>query len=302
MKQDISSNLITWLIVSLLAISLFFTFNLLVIEYIRILILGMSLAIITITFPGTFQKNHIRVCFIAGAYAYVLWLMDPAVNGAAFFGEGAKAMNFYRIITLIILITATFIWIFPRFAKKISFENFFANFTKNDIYTIVGILSVGVLYTLIEMAHAHAEKSSLANAILKSSKFVDCTLLYVILLHGLSINENAVKKRIYTLLYAFLIFAVFTSLIGAGKAAAAYYSIRIPKKLEKSTGASRKRRLLKMREKLLKVFSLNSHETLIVYEAGYAAGQNQWHKSLELLKKASTYPKSFYHCIVYHIF
>ena len=284
-------KVIMWLIVSMLAISLFFTFHLLVVEYIRILILGMSLAIVSITNANALHKSHVKVYLVAGAYAYVLWLLDPAVNGVAFFGEGAQAFNFYRVVTLSILIVSTVLWLFPLITRKISFKDFFSNFTKTDFYILIGILSVGILFMLMESARAITEKTSVVEAVLQGTKFIDCALIFFLILQG-SFEENKVgKKYIYTLLYAFLFFAIFTSLVGAGKAAAAYYTARIPKKLEKSLGATRTKKLLMMREKLLRVFSLNSHEALVVYEAGYAAGQKNWRKSLDKLKEAEKFPK-----------
>lgn len=291
MKRTPLEKTIMWLMVSLLAISLLSCLNLLIVEYVRILILGMSLAIICITFPGEFQKNYVRVCFIAGSYAYILWLFDPAINGVAFFGEGAKAFNFYRVVSLGIILIATVLWILPLLARKISYKEFASKFTQNDMYVLIGILSVGVMLTLMEIARAYTEKTSVVEAILKGTKLIDCALVYILILRGTADNEFSEKKRVYTLLYAFLFFSVFTSLVGAGRAAAAYYTVRTPPKLEKSKGPTRQRRLLQLREKLLRVFSLNSHEALIVYEAGYAAGQKQWGESLEKLNKASTIPR-----------
>jgi len=287
MKRTHPERIIMWLMVSLLAVSLLFCLNLLVVEYIRILILGMSLAILCVTFPGNFYKSHIRVSFIAGAYAYVLWLFDPAVNGVAFFDEGAKVFNFYRIVSLGILLTAAVIWLFPVATRKISFEEFKEKFTKNDIYVLIGILSVGVLLTLMEVTRAYSEKRSFAEAVLKGTKLIDCALVYILILRGSLRGRSSEKKRVYTLLYAFLIFCVFTSLVGAGQVAVAYYKVRIPEKLEKSVGVTRAKRLAELRERLLRVFSLNSHEALIIYEAGYSAGQKQWKRSLEQLNKAS---------------
>jgi len=291
MKRTQLEKTIMWLMVSLLAVSLMFCLNLLIVEYIRILILGMALAIVCITYPGEFQKSYIRVCFIAGAYAYILWLFDPAINGAAFFGEGAKAFNFYRTVTFGILLIATVIWVFPLLTRKISYKVFTANFSQSDMYVFIGILSVGVMLTLMEIARAYTEQTSVAEAILKGTKLIDCALVYILIIRGTADNEFSEKKRVYTLLYAFLFFCVFTSLVGAGRAAVAYYTVRISPKLEESKGPTRRRRLLKMREKLLRVFSLNSHEALIVYEAGYAAGQKQWGESLKKLNTASKIPR-----------
>jgi len=276
-----------WLMVSLLAVSLLFCLNLLIVEYIRILILGMALAILCVTFPHDFHKNHIRMSFIAGAYAYVLWLFDPAVNGIAFFGEGAKVFNFYRIVSVGILLAAMFIWLFPLITRKVSYKEFEGKFTKRDIYIFIGILSVGILLTLMEIIRAYNEKTSFGEAALKGTKLIDCALVYMLIIRGAATNEISEKKRAYTLLYAFLIFCVFTSLVGAGRAAVAYYRVRIPKKIEKSAGAIRTRRLVDLRERLLRIFSLNSHEALVVYEAGYAAGQKQWKKSLNKLNASS---------------
>ena len=291
MKRTPLEKTIMWLMVSLLAVSLLFCLNLLVVEYIRILILGMSLAIICITFPGEFQKSYARVCLIAGAYAYVLWLFDPAINGVAFFGEGAKALNFYRITSLGILLIATILWLFPLLTRKISYKEFAGKFTKNDLYVFIGILSIGGMLALMEMARAHTANTSVVDAALKGTKLIDCALVYILILRGTADNELSEKKRIYTLLYAFLFFCVFTSLVGAGRTAVAYYTVRIPPKIEKSSGAARQKRLLELREKLLRVFSLNSHEALIVYEAGYAAGQKRWGESLGKLNKASKIPR-----------
>lgn len=291
MKRTHPERIIMWLMVSLLAVSLLFCLNLLIVEYIRILILGMALAILCVTFPDNFHKSHIRVSFIAGAYAYVLWLFDPAVNGVAFFGEGAKVFNFYRIVSFGLLLTAASIWLFPLITRKISYKEFKGKFTQRDIYIFIGILSVGVLLTLMEIIRAYNEKTSFVEATLKGTKLIDCALVYVLVIRGKSTNEVSEKKRVYTLLYAFLIFCVFTSLVGAGRAAVAYYKVRIPEKLEKSDGAIRRKRLLELRERLLRVFSLNSHEALVVYEAGYFAGKKQWKESLEQLSKASKIPR-----------
>jgi len=291
MKRTSSEKVITWLMVSLLAVSLLFCLNLLVVEYIRILILGMTLAIVCVTFPGVFHKNHIRVGFIAGAYAYILWLFDPAVNGIAFFGEGAKVFNFYRIISLGILLTAIGIWLFPLAARKTSYKEFINKFSKGDMYVFISILSVGALLTLMEVVRAYNDKTSFVEAILKGTKLIDCALIYMLIVCGSVENETSEKKRVYTLLYAFLIFSVFISLVGAGQVAVAYYKVRIPRKLEKSLGTTRQRKLIKLRDNLLRVFSLNSHEALVVYEAGYAAGQKKWKESLISLNNASKIPR-----------
>jgi len=292
MKQKSPEKIIVWLMVSLLVISLLFCLNLLIVEYIRILILGMALAIICITYPGEFQKSHLRVGFIAGAYAYALWLFDPAVNGVDFFGEGAMVFNFYRVVSLSILLFATAIWLFPVLTRKVLFKNFLAKFTQGDMYVLIGILSVGILLTLMEIVRAYNDKTSIVEAALKGTKLIDCALVYILIMRGVLSNGGfSEKKRVYTLLYAFLFFSVFTSLVGAGRAAAAYYNVRIPEKLEKSIGTARQRKLIKLRENLLRIFSLNSHETLVVYEAGYAAGRKQWKESLDKLNKASKIPR-----------
>ncbi len=291
MKHMPPEKIIMWLMVSLLAVSLLFCLNLLIVEYIRIFILGVALAIVCISFPGEFHNSYIRVCFIAGAYAYVLWLFDPAVNGVDFFGEGAKAFNFYRVVSLGILLIAIIIWIFPLLTKKVSSKFFFGKFTKNDVYVFIGILSIGVLLALMEIMRAYTEKTSVIDAALKGTKLIDCALIYILILRGTSGKMVFEKERVYTLLYAFLFFSVFTSLVGAGRAAVAYYRVRIPPKLEKSTGAIRQRELSKMREKLLRIFSLNSHEALVVYEAGYVAGERNWKESLKKLDKASKMPR-----------
>ena len=292
MKRTSPEKIIMWLMVSLLAVSILFCLNLLIVEYIRVLILGMALAIVCITYPGEFQKNHVRVGFIAAAYAYALWLFDPAVNGVAFFGEGAIVFNFYRVVSFSILLAATAIWLYPVATRKVSFKNFLFKFTQGDKYVLIGILSVGILLTFMEIIRAYNEKTSIIEAALKGTKLIDCALVYILIMRGvLSNGGSSEKKRIYTLLYAFLFFSVFTSLVGAGRAAVAYYRVRVPEKLEKSVGITRQRRLIKLREKLLRIFSLNSHETLIVYEAGYAAGRKQWKESLDRLNKASKIPR-----------
>ena len=279
--------------VSLLAVSILFCLNLLVVEYIRILILGMALAIVCITYPGEFQKSHVRVGFIAAAYAYALWLFDPAVNGVAFFGEGARVINFYRIVSFSILLSATVIWLFPVATRKVSFKDFLFKFTQGDKYILIGILSIGVLLTLLEIVRAYNEKTSIIEAALKGTKLIDCALVYILIVRGIVTDRSfSEKKRIYTLLYAFLFFSVFISLVGAGRAAVAYYRVRVPEKVMKATGITRQRRLIKLRERLLRIFSLNSHETLVIYEAGYAAGRKQWEASLEKLNEASKIPRS----------
>jgi len=291
MKRTTPEKIIMWLMVSLLAVSLLFCLNLLIVEYIRILILGMSLAIVCITFPGEFHKSYVRVCFIAGAYAYLLWLFDPAINGVAFFGEGAKALNFYRIVSLGILLIATAIWLFPLITRKISLKQFSEKFTTGDIYVFIGILSVGAMLALMEIARAYTEKTNVVEAALKGTKLIDCALVYMLIARGSLNDAFSERKRVYTLLYAFLVFSIFTTLVGAGRAAVAYYTVRIPPKLDRSIGASRQRRLMDLREKLLRVFSLNSHEALIVYEAGYAAAKKEWGESLKKLDEASKIPR-----------
>ena len=145
MKRTSLEKTIMWMVISLLAISILFCFNLLIVEYIRILILGISLAIVCVTYPGEFQKSNARVSFIAGSYAYMLWLFDPAINGVAFFGEGAITFNFYRVISLSVLLIATFLWLFPLLTRKISYKVFARKFTQGDIYVLIAIFSIGIM-------------------------------------------------------------------------------------------------------------------------------------------------------------
>ena len=194
MKQWRSGNIIMWLLVSLLVVSLPFCLSLLVVEYIRIFILGTALAIIAITFPGAFHKTHIRMCLIAGAYAYALWLFDPAVNGVAFFGKGAIAFNGYRIITSIILLIAILTLIFPVITRKSSLKDFLGGFTKTDGYILIGICVVGLLFTFMEMARSVSEHTPIIQAVFRGTKLIDFAFVYVLVVRCSNDKESLEKK------------------------------------------------------------------------------------------------------------
>ncbi len=291
MRRNRPENIVLWLLVGILVISLPFCFKLLLVEYVRLFILGTALALVCVTFPRAFQDSYYRMCFLAGAYAYTLWLLDPAVNGVAFFGQGAKAFNTYRILSLLILLAATVVWVFPLVTRKEAFAGFMSRFTQADGYVLVGICCVGLMFTVMESVRAMKGGGGLADGLMRGTKFIDCALAYLLVVRCSQSNATAERRRVYTLAISFLAFCVFASLVGAGRAAAAYHVARIPPKMDVSKGLERRNKLKTLRENLLRVFSLNSREALIVYEAGYRAGREEWEASLKQLEKKSPFPR-----------
>lgn len=285
----------TGLFITLSAISFLFSTRLLLVEYLRFLIYGMGLAIVFLSMRTTFLRRYVTLCMLAGGYAYMVHALDPAVSGVALFSTPAPAFNTYRVISLTIVATAAVWWLKRDVRAAGSWSEWLAALEPRHRYALGILLLGGVLLTMLEILRAFDTQTSVMQAILRGTKWIDWACIYLAIVCGLGsepVEESAAPPPY--VLYALLTFCGAVTLVGGLRATDAYYQARLPSKLDVLQGRRRLQLLLNTvtpREQLLRVFSLNSHEALLVFEAGYYAGLQDREKYRARMRQLERYPR-----------
>lgn len=261
--------------IALAAVSLACSMHLLLLEYLRFLVLGVALALVFVALHDTFMQRYACLCLLAGGYAYMVQALDPAVSGVAIFSTPAPALNVYRVVSLILVATAAVWWLIRAVRSAGSWATWLAELDWRDRYALGALFALGMLLMVLEVLRAVTTHTSLAQAVLRGTKWIDWCCIYLAIVCGAREAPRAPRHHSHLLVYTFLVFCGAVSVLGGLRATHAYYQARIPKKIDSAHGRRREQLLrgaLMPREQLLKVFSLNSREALLVFEAGYYAG------------------------------
>ncbi len=184
-----------------------------------------------------------------------------------------------------ILIFALIIWISPLLFKKISFKSFFHNYNKRDGYFLLIISSISLIFFGIETAYNIREGKPIFSGNFFYIKYVDYTIIYLLIIRPVYPERIAKKLRVKFLVFSFLISIAIITITGAAKAAKAYSVVRAAPEFTQDLDKNN------YREKLLRVFSLNSSEAFLLYEAGYNAGIRRWQDSKDLLDLTDPYER-----------
>jgi hypothetical protein len=274
-----------------MAVSLFFCLNLLLMEYLRLMILGMALACVYVTFPRSFACYFAGVCFLAVAYGYTYLMLDPSLNGISLMGEPVQAFNSYRVLTLGLLCVCALMVLQPYLLRQREFSELKAQFTPVDVRVLIALGSVTAIYTVLDALHAIQSHHSVVQALLRGTKGVDLALVYL-LVRSLTANPPYRRRHANLLCYAFLAFCAFATLVGGIRATRAYNKSRFPQRIDEYLGSRRRGAMVGVREKLLRVFALSSRETRLVFEAGYHAGQADWEAAGRVLARSARFPRA----------
>jgi hypothetical protein len=279
-------NVLLILLVMLIGVSAAFCISLSLMEYLRIFILGIALALIFAAFPRSFGRSYARKCVLAGAFVFVLYALDPNTNSILKFGSAQGMVSGYRMLSFLILLAAMVLWLLPLVIRKISFRDWRKQFTRTEIYLIAILVSFGIVTMVLELLFVQEGATTMYNSILRGTKIIDCVFLFLLVTHAFDTQGSEGMWRYTVLIISFLIFCAFSSLVGGARAARAYHAARLPRKNTPQAAGT-----IDTREKLLRVFSLNSREAWNVYEAGYAAGMRDWKTVHARLKATETYPR-----------
>jgi len=277
-------NVLLILLVMVMAVSLAFCTSLSLMEYLRLFILGCAAALIFAAYPQTFGKSYTRKSILGCAYAFILYALDPNTNSTIKFGDVQSASIAYRLLTGIIIIAAVIIWLIPIATREIHIKEWGKQFSRIELYVIAILVSFGLVGMVLEMLFIDEGVSSFFSSVLRGTKIIECIMVFMLITHALDSKAGTGNWRYTILVIALLSFCAFTSLVGGARAFAAYRTARLTKWNTSGKNVSR--------EKLLRVFSLNSREAWTIYEAGYAAGKREWDLAHTRLKQAENYQRN----------
>ncbi|MBG7617562.1 MAG: hypothetical protein IZT57_04255, partial [Chloroflexi bacterium] len=279
-------NVLLFLLVMVLAVSLAFCSSLSLMEYLRIFILGSAVALLFATFPRTFGASYTRKCVLGFSYAFILYALDPNTNSVIKFGATQNISNIYRLVTAILLLAALITWLIPVATRTIGVKKWCKQFSRTELYLLAALVSFGLIGMVLEVLFIHESAASFYNSLLRGTKIIDCSVVFLLITHAFNSSSHSTPGswRYTILVIALLAFSAFISLIGGARAYSAYSSAR---KWKTKSGT------VPGRERLLRVFSLNSEEAASLYEAGYAAGIKKWDKVHARLKRADKFKRDF---------
>jgi len=231
------------------------------------------MAILYALYISNFEQNYFRMFFIAAAYAFLV----------SFFEK--PELNFVRLLISAVLTLALAAWLIPLLLKKTTFKSFFRYFNKIDGYFFIIILSLILIFLSIQIAFNFREGLPLLKGSFLCLKYFDYALLYLLIVKPVCLESFSEQSRVKFLVFSFLVSIVVITLTGAAKAFKAYSFVRATPDFTNSLDKNN------YREKLLRVFSLNSREAFLLYEAGYKAGMKNWKESRELLDATDSYER-----------
>lgn len=294
MSGQLYHRVVTGLFIALAAVSLMCSTHLLLLEYLRFLICGVALALVFVALHDTFMQRYACLCLLAGGYAYMVQALDPAVSGVAVFSTPAPALNMYRVVSLILVATAAVWWLVRAVRAAGSWADWLAELDSRDRYALGALFALGMLLALLEVLRAVDTQTSIVQALLRATKWCDWCCIYLAIVCGFRDTSQAPEHNPHLLVYTFLVFCGAVSVLGGLRATQAYYQARIPEKIDIVQGSRRLQLLMKAvtpREQLLKVFSLNSREALLVFEAGYYAGLQDREKYRMRMRGLQKFPR-----------
>ena len=231
------------------------------------------MSILYVAFASNFGQNYFRMFYIGAAFSFLISIFDKS------------DFVFVRFFLTAILIFALIIWISPLLLKKVSFKTFFQNYNKRDGYFLLIISSISLISFAIEATYNIREGKPIFSGNFFYIKYIDYTIIYLLIIRPVCVEKFSEKFRIKFLVFSFLISIAIITIFGSAKAAKAYSVVRA------APGFSQELNKNNYREKLLRVFSLNSREAFLLYEAGYNAGIRRWQDSKNLLDLTDPYER-----------
>ena len=283
MRSRWSAKALTGLFTALLVCALPFSLSLQLMEYLRVCVLGLALALLYATFARTFQKRYLCLSALAASYAYLLLLLDPATNTSKYVGE-PPPVSLFRAMTLAFLLTALLLWMLAAILKGYAQSSWYRQFRRADGYVLAIVGGMALVFTALDVVKATIEHRSVVHAVLGGTKYLDCLVAYFLILRGACVELPGLRIRVRILLFSVLVFCAGVTMVGGFRAVRTYYYVRLP---EKDAEA---RQELSHRERLLRVFFLNSREAGLVYESGYSAGLKQWELAQQALQQVQRFP------------
>lgn len=282
-------NIVITLFVVLALVSLRYCAYVQLLDYMRFFVLGMTILLVYVTMTARFSTSYFCLALLAAGYAYLIYLCDGAVNGSIFFTHiRAPVFNTYRVISLVLLFGATIAMIITIVPDADRRTQFMAAWRKRDMYVAITLAALMAATVALEILQTDTLKSSIYEAFLRGTKWIDYFLVYILVVTAFSpeTEKDTPTHRVRLLLFVLLGTCGFVSMVAAGKASAAYVGTRVP-----HFPTERRLNLWfpsfpeEVREKFLSVFSLNSREALLIYEAGYRAGKQEHEEAQEILQR-----------------
>jgi len=287
MRTTLVQNIMVGVLLGVLVLSVGMSGRLLLVEYARLVIVGLTLAVVYVSMARTFDTSYSCLCLLAGGVMYVILACDPALNGLALFGKAAAAMNGYRVATLALLVLGAFVFLLPLLQGEAVPELWRTRFSTTDVYALT-LLAIGWFgWTGLEVMLALSRKSGIVEGVLRSSKCVDLALVYLLIVCGLREEQPARPLLVRTILFSVMALCALTTIVGAARVTQVFYMTRITPRLDTVVGAKRELELHKLRDGLQRVFGLDSREAMLVYEAGYADGAHRYRAYADCLRLLS---------------
>ena len=284
-------TVVAGLLAALLVVSIPCAAHLLLAEYLRLFIVGIGVALVCVPRPEQFAAQPLRVCMLAAAVVYVLYALDPATNGAAALDAGVRAVNLYRVVSVVLLGAGAIGVVVNWMNRPRPLVRFRLLISETDRYALVLLLCGGAVLAALQVVQAVNEHTSVADAALRGSKCVDWIAAYLLVLVVVRDGAAGQMARIRALVLGVLALCIAASLLGGVQATRAYLLVRMPPDLA-TTDAARAEIVVGQRERLLRVFSLNSDEALLMYEAGYYTGlDDNARRGVRMNRATDTYPR-----------
>jgi len=268
-----SQRITLFLLATVLLACVVFGTKLLLTDYIQLMIFGIVMSVLYIAFASSFGQNYFRMLYVGTAFSFLVSIFDK------------PDFAFIRFCLTAILIFALIIWISPLLLKKVTFNSFFQNYDKRDGYFLLIISSIGLIFFGIETAYNISEGKPIFSGNFFYIKYVNYTIIYLLIIRPVYPEKIIEKLRVKFLVFAFLISIAIITITGAAKATKAYLVVRATPEFTRDLDKNN------YREKLLRVFSLNSKEAFLLYEAGYNAGIQRWQNSKDLLDLTDPYER-----------
>ena len=273
MSQESSQKVILFLFAAILLSCVAFCSKLLLTDYVQLMILGIIMSILYSTFAKKFGQNYFRMVYIGVAFSFLISIFDK------------PEFSFSLLVINVILISAFFIWFSTLLSKNLTLKSFSKKFCKKDCYFLFVLLSLGLIFFGIEVAYNFREGKPIFSSNFFYVKFIDYAIIYLLIVKPFYSDEFKEKFRVNFLIFSFLISVAIITITGSAKAFKAYSVVRQIPDFSKTLNDD------SYREKLLRVFSLNSKEAFLLYEAGYNAGMKNFKAAKKLLDLTDTYER-----------
>jgi len=287
MRTTLVEKIMVGVLLGVLVLSACMSGRLLLVEYARLVIVGLTLAVVYVSMARTFDASYSCLCLMAGGVMYVILACDPALNGLALFGKAAPAMNAYRVATLALLVLGVLAFLVPLLHNEAAPELWRARFGTADVYALTLLAIVWFGWTGLEVMLAVSRKGDVVAGVLRASKCMDVAAVYLLIACGLRTEQPLRPVLVRTVLFSVLALCALTTIVGAARVTQVFYLARLAPRLDTLAGAKREQELHKLRDGLQRVFGLDMREAMLVYEAGYADGARRYRAYADYLQLLS---------------